>query len=333
VTYPGGPHNGDNNYVEVLVTEVHTTYFLNVVGIKSETVTARAVATNLSGSSPATNGCLYTIGPPDAQIEGVNINGKATLNAPTCGINDNGNYNTKGNALTVSADTFGVSGSREVSGPGGSVSCVAPGPCPAFGIPAVADPLQAKLSPPPQPAASPSCQGFSGCNVRTSGTITLQPGTYNTLDIGKNSTVTLSPGTYYIDGSPGVTMEGSATVKGSGVMFYFTGSATINAVGGGNQLTNIDLTPPTSGSYAGILFYQDPSDLSAPTLGGNDGSVFGGVAYFPSVEVTFFGTATNTAGIVITKAFALSGNPTVNLAGAASLPPGVNLITVATLVE
>lgn len=103
VTYPGGPHNGNSNYVEVLVTEVHPTYFLNVVGIKTETVTARAVATNLSGST-ATNGCLYTIGPPSASIEGVNINGSAVLKAPTCGIDDDGNYNTKGNALTVSAD-------------------------------------------------------------------------------------------------------------------------------------------------------------------------------------------------------------------------------------
>ena len=81
------------------------------------------------------------------------------------------------------------------------------------------------------------------------------------------------------------------------------------------------------------MFYQDRNDTASPTLGGDDGSIFGGVAYFPSVELTFFGNATNTAGIVIAKAFAMSGHPTVNLQGSAGLPPGVNIISNATLVE
>ena len=348
-----GPHvsgtpNADK-YVEVLVTAVQPTYFMKAVGINSQTITTRAVATNLSGGGPA-NGCLYTLGPPVAAIEGVNLNGSATLNAPTCGIDDNGDYNTKGNALTVNAGSFGVSGSKNVTGQGGSVTCSVPGPCPAYGMPAAPDPLvnqATPITPPSQPANSTSCPTQGACNVTTSGTMTLQPGTYSSITIGKNSTVTLNPGIYYINGSGGVSFNGSATLTGSGVMFYFTGTASINAVGGGNQGSNIQLSAPTSGPYAGILMYQDPADTnvggtpnSGPTLGGNNGSFFNGILYFPKDQLTFFGTATSSncvdgfsAGIVITDSIALSGTPTVCLQGAAGLPPGSDPILHAVLVE
>jgi hypothetical protein len=159
-------------------------------------------------------------------------------------------------------------------------------------------------------------------NFTTAGTQTLQPGTYSSLTIGKNSTVTLSPGIYYINGSGGLTFNGAGTVTGSGVTFYFTNGATINATGGGNKL-DIQLSPPTAGIYQGILFYQDPNDTAAPSLGGDNNSFFNGILYFPSVQLTFFGNNVSyAAGVVVADAIALSGNPTVNLQGAAGLPGG-----------
>jgi len=286
------------------------------------------------------------LGPPTSSIEGVNINGAATLNAPTCGIVDDGNYNTKGNALNVTAASFGVSGSANVSGPGGNVCVGTPCAGPTYGMPAAQDPL-ASLPPPANPGPSASCPSKGACNVTTSGTMTLQPGEYSSITIGKNSTVTLSPGIYYIDGSGGVQFNGSATLTGSGVMFYFTGSASINAVGGGNQVSNIQLSAPTTGTYKGILMYQDPADTNTgpgpnkgPTLGGDDKSFFDGVLYFPKDQLMFFGNAKGSncvdgysVGMVIADAFALSGNPTVCLQGQAGLPSGVVVITVPTLVE
>jgi hypothetical protein len=104
-----GPHTGAASYVEVLVAAVQPTYFMRIFGVNSQAVTARAVATNLGGG--AGSGCLYTLGAPNSSIEGVNINGSAILNAPTCGIVDNGDFNSKGNALDVNAGTFGIAGS------------------------------------------------------------------------------------------------------------------------------------------------------------------------------------------------------------------------------
>jgi Putative Flp pilus-assembly TadE/G-like len=325
VTIPAGPHSGDASYVEVIVATVQQTYFMRVLGVTRETVTARAVGTNVSGGGPNT-GCLYTLGLPASSIEGVNINGSAWLNAPTCGIADNGNFNTKGNALVVTANTFGVTGDANISGPGGTVTCTSgQSPCPTYGMPAAADPL-AYL-------AAPGVQTPNWGSVTTSGTMTLSPGTYSSITFGKNSTTTLSAGIYYINGAGGVTFNGAGTVTGTGVMFYFTNGATINATGGGNKL-DIQLSPPTSGTYKGILFYQDPNDTAAPSLGGDNKSFFNGVLYFPKVQLTFFGNNTSYAtGIVVADAIALSGNPTVNLQGTAGLPPGVTIASNAHLVE
>ena len=55
-----GPHSGNGNYVEALVVAVQPTYFMRIFGINSETIAARAVATNVSGG--ANSGCLYTLG-------------------------------------------------------------------------------------------------------------------------------------------------------------------------------------------------------------------------------------------------------------------------------
>ena len=54
-----GPHTGNANYVEVLVTAVQPTYFMKVLGINSQTVTARAVATNVSGGPQAAVACIH----------------------------------------------------------------------------------------------------------------------------------------------------------------------------------------------------------------------------------------------------------------------------------
>jgi len=331
-----GPHNGDNKYVEALVAAVQPTYFMPVFGTTKVTVTARAVATNLPGG--ANSGCLYTLDPNTVGIEGININGSASLNAPNCGIVDNGNLSSSGNAYSVTAATFGVSGTQTGTN---NITCTAePTDCPSTGSPASGDPLS-YLTAPSQPAPSPSCPGAGPCNVTTSGTQTLQPGTYNSITFGKNSTVTLSPGIYYIDGAAGVTFNGAATVNGNGVMFYFTcpsgqtscsSGPTIDATGGGNNL-DMQLSPPTSGPYAGVLFYQNPNDTTGPALGGDNNTSLQGALYFPKARLTFFGNNNFSAGIVVAGAVALSGSPTVNLQGSAGLPPGVNLIWNAILVE
>jgi hypothetical protein len=317
-----GPHTGNADYVESYVSVGQPTYFMKIFGINSETITARAVATNYSGATQGSSNynCLITLGPPSSSIEGVNINGNATLNASTCGIADNGNYNTQGNALDVNAGTFGVSGSPNISGPGGTVTCSSgQSSCPQYGTPAVSNPL-ASLTPP----AVGTAQNFNANNP--------VPGTYNGISITGNGNVNFAPGVYVLTGD--FTCHGTPTITGTGVTFYFTNNATFNCSGN----DTIQFTAPSSGPYDGVLFYQDPSDTSGPTLGGNTGSSFNGIVYFPKSEITFFGNNTSfSVGMVIGDAIALSGHPTVNLEGTAGLPggalPPALTVGTATLVE
>jgi len=112
-------------------------------------------------------------------------------------------------------------------------------------------------------------------------------------------------------------------------MFYFTNGATFNCAGN----DTIQLSAPSSGQYAGILFYQDPNDTLGPTIGGNVGSFFDGALYFPKSQVTFFGNTSFSVAMVVAGSVALNGNPTVNLTGNSGLPPGVHLLSNSTLVE
>jgi hypothetical protein len=348
-----GPHIGNAKYVEVFVSAGHPTYFMNLLNIPKETITARAVATYVSGGGP-NSGCLYTLGSPSSSIEGININGSATLNAPTCGIVDNGNFNTAGNKLVVNADSFGVAGDWQKSGPGGTVTCSPTAPaCPTIDMPATGNPM-ASLSPPSQPGPSPSCPASGNCNFSSSGpgNQTIQPGSYSTITISNNSNVTFSPGIYYINGSAGMAVNGNATITGTGVMFYFTGDATINMTG----TPTVNLTAPTASNcaacpsqYDGILMYQDPADPNVgphpngPNIGGNAGSTYNGALYFPSDQVTFFGNSNTNAcgsgisvGMVVSDSLALSGHPTVCMTGPSGLGGGgitVNAIKNAVLVE
>jgi len=217
---------------------------------------------------------------------------------------------------------------------------------------AATDPLSGLPLPSCSPAA-PGCTGGNtvtisgggnancgtGCSYNSgNNTYTISPGQYSSITIKgvAGDQVVFDPGTYVIDGSGGLSIPGNATITGTGVFFYFTNVATINMTG----TPTMNLTAPSSGDYAGILMYEDPTDTNTgpapngPTMGGNTGTNYGGVLYFPKDQITFYGNNVSySVGIVISDSLALSGNPTVTLEGDAGLPPGVNVILHAVLVE
>ena len=174
-----GPHTSNANYVEVLVAAVQPTYFMRIFGVNSETITARAVATNVSGG--AGSGCLYAL---DTSANGVSISSSgATLNATGCGIVNNGNFGPNGGGYTITTDTFGVSGTCNGCG-GGTVVCVrTPDICPTYRMPPAADPL-ANLAPPLVGAPTP----FNIGNII--------PGVYNGISLIGNGTFLFPAGNY-----------------------------------------------------------------------------------------------------------------------------------------
>jgi hypothetical protein len=117
-----------------------------------------------------------------------------------------------------------------------------------------------------------------------SGTLTLSKGVYcGGITIGGTAAVTLNPGTYILMGG-GLTVSGSATLSGTGVTLYNTRN-TLYSYKPVQILDNsvVNLTAPTSGVLAGILFFQDRSIVSTASniLMGS----FTGVLYFPTTPL------------------------------------------------
>jgi hypothetical protein len=373
-----GPHTNDTKYVEAYVAAVQPTYFVRIFGVTRSVVTARAVATGY-GHNTNQGGCLFTLGPPcvpnktgkcppNGGIDGININGNGTLNAPTCGINDNGDYNASGKALTVNAGTFAVAG-QNIGNSTAGVTCTyqAAAECPAYNAPSVGDPLattlNAKTAPTPGApgAASGGCALNNGA-VNCNGGGEITPGTYSSISIGSNGTVTFDPGVYVLTDTAqdngGLSCNGNSSLQGNGVMFYFMNNATVNCQGTSSMnftAPSPDNCPSCPSQYDGILMWQDGSDgdlaqtvtfsnAKGPRLGGTSGSVFNGTLYFPSAQVTFYGNdntsggcgagaAAQTVGILVSDALALSGRPNLCLLGSSGLPPGTDFLKNAILVE
>ncbi len=309
---PGDPYQNNSNAVEVIVAQNQPTFFMKIFGVSGVPVSARAVA--YLGNP---KGCMYGLQPGNTSV---NINFAGNLNAPKCGIIDNGNLSITGTG-TVTAAYVGYSGTASIS------ATVTPAPQQNIQGP---DPLS-YLTP---PAASP-CTYATTQVVNSPNPTVLLPGVYCggiQIALTNTGTVSFNSGLYVLTGATGLQIAGSSTVTGSGVTFYNTGSGAIDFTGG-----NITLSAPSApiGSLpAAILFYQDPSDASAADVSeaGSGNVTLVGTLYFPSAALTISGsnsTATNTL-IVAGSVSIVGGN---NFNADYSTIPGGSPIKDAGLVE
>ena len=139
------------------------------------------------------------------------------------------------------------------------------------GVPAsINDPLSSLTSP-----GLTGLINYGSVSVAGNTTRTLSPGIYTSIQLSGNANVTMSPGMYIIKGS-GFTVSGNASVSGSGVTIFNAGSNYNVSTDGGNfggiSLSgngNVNLNPPTMGTYAGILIYQSRVNTRALSMNRN----------------------------------------------------------------
>lgn len=300
-----GPFARNVSYVEVITTQPQLTYFMNVFGTRSVNVTGRAVAT----SSPVQT-CVYTLNPTGTSFA---MSGGANVQMPGCGVmveSSNSSALTISGGSTLNAASIGVVGGYSVVG-GSFIS-----PNPAAGITPSSDPLS-YLQPPP--FTSSAC--LPNPYIGNGATVTLGLGgttCYNGLSVAGGSTVRLSPGIYVINGS--LSLGGGASFSGSDVTLYFPSGGSVSIAGG----TVINLSAPTSGTYNGILFYEDRIDTQSASISGGASSVLQGIFYFPKASLVLNGgTSTQIYASVIVGALQLSGG--TNLKNYAIVNPGTPL--------
>jgi Flp pilus assembly protein TadG len=296
-----GPYTADAGAVEVLITAIHPTFFMKIFGINNATLTARAVA------SAAGRNCVYAL------AGGLGITNSGTFNGPFCGILDDGDLNNSG---TIIAASVGVHGAA-------SGAATIPGAI--TGIIQAADPL----------AFMPLPTAPGGCAAATlvGNPATLNPGNYCTgISVTTAQNVIFNPGIYEVTAG-GINFNGTGTITGNGVTFSLSptgGGVSINTAPGATQQLN--LTAPTVGADAGILFYQDPLNLAPASIQGNGNPTLQGVLYFPGTTLTLNNTGTGAAyTVIVGKTLNLSG--TLNFPSNYTSLPNGSPIKQAVLVE
>jgi hypothetical protein len=281
-----GFYSGDTRFVEVLITQPSPTYFMRVFGFNSVQVPARAVA----GVGANGRNCVYVLDPsaPGA-YQG---NSSAILNAD-CGMivnSNNPNAMTVSSSSIVEASSVSVTGSYQINS-SGSIA-----PTPQTGVPPEPDPL-AYLQPPP----------IGGCTTNNflvaSGTHTLPAGVHcRGLKVVNDARVRLLPGMHVIQGG-GINLESNAWLEGDGVTIYLTeGAGMPYGTLSFQSSSQVRLTAPTTGPYAGILFYQDPNAGTGSDthhLESSTNSYFEGALYFPTQRLALQSSTTLDASYTI----------------------------------
>lgn len=146
---------------------------------------------------------------------------------------------------------------------------------------------------------------YSGCEAVPGGkNKQLKPGKYCNKSLSGD--ITLEPGSYVLDGGR-INLGGNGSLKGSGVTIFLLGDAEFSI--NGNEV--VQLTPPTSGDYAGITIFQEKSNDNAVTINGTSDSYVSGFVYAPGAHVFYAGNSTTTT---LSQCLRLVGN-TVEMTG------------------
>jgi Putative Flp pilus-assembly TadE/G-like len=257
-----GAFSGDPCAVMAQITTNNVPVFLTrIFGRSFVTTTTKAVARIVNNN----DNCVYLL----STSSQTNFNG-ASVNAPGCSIaiNDTANFN----GASITAPEIGYAG-----GTPNENGATFPMASPAK-IPPVADPCPEILGCAALAAGAPpvgNCTSFNGNGFHGA----LPAGCYSSLNLN-GATVTMS-GTYELSGNSNFN---GATMTGSGVTFYVPATGTAPNFNG----ASVSFTPPTSGPYTGVLYYQVPSNSTGPNFNGTNNDL-SGLIYCPACSVNFNG--------------------------------------------
>jgi len=269
-----GEFAGDANAVEVVVQENVPRLFTAIFQNDQVPMSGRAVARLVLGAAA----CVIALDP--------NASGAVTFTGSSDVVLDGCNVH----ANSLAADAVTVSGSGHVETPCvsamGNVSAtagLAMGECnnPIENASYIDDPY-ANL---PEPSLGNPCEPVTVFDGSPSSVYDISPGEYcGGLTVKR--TVNMDPGVYVVSGGD-LVIESTAVLNGTGVTFFLTGGGTLNIAG----TASVQLSAPTSGTYAGILFFVDPDDPNAThIINGDSTSFFEGAIYAPSGHVEVAGS-------------------------------------------
>jgi hypothetical protein len=303
--YTATANYGDGTGTQPLVLGANNSFSLSHAFAAPGVYTVTATVSDQYGSGSTT--FTITVRPRaiyvlDASASGaLAVSGNASLAIPGRLMVDS----SSSTALTAGGNAQVQAGSIQVVGGASKSGNAVFNVTPSTGTASFADPLASLVGPSTAKLTSFGAASYS------SGSHPLSPGIYSQISASGNASLVLSAGQYIIEGG-GLTVTGNASVRGSGVMIYNTGSNYPSAGGnyGGITLSGngtFSLTAATGGAYPGILIYQSRSDTRALSLSGSGTAGLNGTIYAPTAQMTMSGNAQLSGALVVDR-LNLSGN-------------------------
>lgn len=258
--------DADGNYKGTaagsLATSIAGLFSIDALALEVTATAVKPVATNKV--------CILLLS--TTASPGLLLNSGANLSAPDCEVDVK---STADPAATFNGGTVFttkktcVAGSRVIDNGGSHASLTK-------SCTTAADPFAGTL---PVPASS-SCT-TSGANYN-GGAVTLSPGVYcYGINFNGTTTLTLQPGVYVI--KSGNWNFNGGSISGTGVTLYYADSSYIQF----NGTTKLNLTAPTTGTYANLLWYEAANlSQSSYTMNATNGANLEGLIYQPSRNLT-----------------------------------------------
>jgi len=319
-TPPTAPGSGTASYwITFRVTQQVPQLFSAVLGNTSGLVAARSTVALMGAAD-----CIYALNPNASGA--VSVGGTASLTS-SCGLlvdsSDSCAISTNGTA-TLSAPEYDIVGNACTHNP--------LTPSPRTGITPASDPL-ASL---PVPASAPYTCDYVNYTASNWSNPTLNPGVYCGGIQVRNNNYTLNPGTYTLVGGGLTTQNANSNITGSGVMIYNTFDST-HSYGPIDiaATSTVNLSARTTGTYAGILFFEDRgAPASSDTYGGGATAVYQGTIYAKNAAITMHGNSSVSAAYTIIVADTISLVGTTGLSNNySSLPGGASPIQLVAILE
>lgn len=278
-----GSFASDPTSWEVIATKPQSLYFSAIFLSQAPSVSVRAVAVKGSKPSP---GCILTLDP--AASYATTFTNNAQVTDPACAVYTN---SSSANALlcdnncSIASDTYTVGGNLVTNH--GTLA----GKTNATGVPITPDPY---ASVPVPSSASLPCTYTSTVTIKSNQVI--NPGVYcGGINVNANNVLTLNPGTYYI--KKFFNMGGNSVLQATdGVTLVLLDDACLGdgtckkEKGLGNNIT-VNLTAPTSGTYAGIAIYAQGIKDTYQEFNNNAALNIQGAIYAPGDSLNFHNNA------------------------------------------
>ena len=278
-----GAGTGNSSAVRIVLETNRNLPFSSLFLASAPTIKAEATAAIVNSG----NYCVISLEP--TTTVGITMSGNSTVDMG-CGMATNSKASsavTAGGSSRITATPVAAVGGLQSSNNYVGATTLKP-----YQIPQ-ADPF-ASLPDPVVPTGACQTVNAGPHDVQT---IANPTGTKCIRNVNIKGTVTFSPGVYYVDGGS-FSVGAQGKVIGTGVTFILTSS---NAATQPNTIAQVEmnggaeisLSAPTTGTYKGVIFYQDrrATDQGDNKVNGNTNSYYQGAFYFPKQELKFNGTA------------------------------------------